>query len=53
VVSDRFPLEVWRAHAQSMSLAYQRGLYRQARETEVWSSRHQDVQDWEEQPHAG
>ncbi len=53
LVTDRFPLDVWQAHAHSMSLAYQRGLYRQARETEVWSSRHQDFEAWEEQPHAG
>jgi len=39
LISDRFPLEVWQKASQQMSLAYQRGLYRQ-HETEVWSERH-------------
>jgi uncharacterized protein (DUF934 family) len=53
VVSDRFPLQVWQAAGQQMSLAYQRGLFRKANETEVWSSRHHGFEPWEEQPHAG
>jgi uncharacterized protein (DUF934 family) len=53
VVGDRFPLEVWQAAAKQMSLAYQRGLFRRAEETEVWSSRHKGFEPWEEQPHAG
>ena len=53
LVSDRFPLEVWQKAAHSMSLAYQRGLFRQVQETEVWSTRHHGFQAWEEQPHAG
>lgn len=53
IVSERFPLEVWQKAAHSMSLAYQRGLFRQVQETEVWSTRHHGFQAWEEQPHAG
>jgi uncharacterized protein (DUF934 family) len=53
VVTDRFPLEMWQAASHQMSLAYQRGLFRAAQETEVWSSRHQGFAAWEEQPHAG
>ena len=53
LVSDRFPLEVWQKAAHQMSLAYQRGLFRQVQETEVWSTRHHGFQAWEEQPHAG
>ncbi|MBG1231590.1 DUF934 domain-containing protein [Aestuariivirga litoralis] len=53
LVTDRFPLEVWQAAAHQMSLAYQRGLFRQVQETEVWSIRHQGFEAWEEQPHAG
>ena len=53
VVTDRFPLEQWQAASHQMSLAYQRGLFRAAQETEVWSSRHQGFAAWEEQPHAG
>ncbi len=52
-VSDRFPLQAWQAAANQMSLAYQRGLLRQAGEQEVWSQRHQGFAAWEEQPHAG
>jgi uncharacterized protein (DUF934 family) len=52
-VSDRFPLQSWQAASHQMSLAYQRGLFRQANETEVWSQRHQGFAAWEEQPHAG
>ena len=52
-VTDRFPLQVWQAASHQMSLAYQRGLFRLADETEVWSSRHQGFAAWEEQPHAG
>ncbi len=53
VVTERFPLQAWQAAATQMSLAYQRGLFRAANETEVWSSRHQGFAPWEEQPHAG
>ena len=52
-VSDRFTLQQWQAASKQMSLAYQRGLYRRAHETEVWSERHQGFDAWEEQPHAG
>lgn len=52
-VSERFPLQMWQAAAKQMSLAYQRGLYRRAGETEVWSERHHEAAPWEEQPHAG
>jgi uncharacterized protein (DUF934 family) len=52
-VTERFPLQVWQAAATQMSLAYQRGLFRAANETEVWSTRHQGFAPWEEQPHAG
>ena len=52
-VNDRFPLQSWQAAAKHMSLAYQRGLFRQAGELEVWSKRHQGFEAWEEQPHAG
>ena len=53
LVTDRFPLQDWQAAAHQMSLAYQRGLFRAAQETQVWSSRHQGFAAWEEQPHAG
>jgi len=53
VVDNRFPLQLWQAAAKQMSLAYQRGLFRVANETEVWSDRHQGFAPWEEQPHAG
>ncbi len=52
-VSDRFPLQSWQAASHQMSLAYQRGLYRPAGESEVWSERHKGFAPWEEQPHAG
>jgi uncharacterized protein (DUF934 family) len=52
-VSDRFPLQSWQTASHQMSLAYQRGLFRQADEKEVWSQRHQGFAPWEEQPHAG
>jgi uncharacterized protein (DUF934 family) len=52
-VNDRFPLQSWQAASHQMSLAYQRGLFRQAGEGEVWSQRHQGFAPWEEQPHAG
>ncbi len=52
-VSDRFPLESWQKASRQMSLAYQRGLYRNVGEREVWSERHQGFAAWEEQPHAG
>ena len=52
-VNDRFPLQSWQAASHQMSLAYQRGLFRQADEKEVWSQRHQGFAAWEEQPHAG
>ena len=53
VVTDRFPLQDWQVASHQMSLAYQRGLFRAAQETEVWSDRHQGFAAWEEQPHAG
>jgi uncharacterized protein (DUF934 family) len=52
-VNERFPLQSWQAASKQMSLAYQRGLYRQTGEQEVWSQRHQGFAPWEEQPHAG
>lgn len=52
-VSERFPLDVWQKASHQMSLAYQRGLFRPAGETEVWSERHGETAAWEEQPHAG
>jgi hypothetical protein len=36
-----------------MSLAYQRGLFRAAGETEVLSERHREAEPWLEQPYAG
>ena len=53
LVTDRFPLQDWQAASHQMSLAYQRGLFRAAQETDVWSTRHQGFAAWEEQPHAG
>jgi uncharacterized protein (DUF934 family) len=53
VVSDRFPLQAWQAASSQMSLAYQRGLFRQAGEQDVWAKRHEGFAAWEEQPHAG
>jgi len=52
-VSDRFPPEMWLKASRQMSLAYQRGLYRPAGETEVWSERHREAEPWLEQPYAG
>jgi uncharacterized protein (DUF934 family) len=52
-VSDRFSPEVWLSASRQMSLAYQRGLYRPAGETEVWSERHREAEPWLEQPYAG
>jgi uncharacterized protein (DUF934 family) len=52
-VTDRFPLQTWQATSKQMSLAYQRGLYRRAGESEVWTERHTEAVPWEEQPHAG
>ena len=52
-VSERFTTSVWLAAASQMSLAYQRGFYRPAGETEVWSERHREAQPWSEQPYAG
>jgi uncharacterized protein (DUF934 family) len=52
-VPDRFTPEVWLRSARQMSLAYQRGLYRPAGESEVWSERHRDAEPWLEQPYAG
>ncbi len=52
-VSDRFEASVWLKASRQMSLAYQRGLYRPAGETEVWSERHREAEPWLEQPHAG
>ncbi len=40
VVDERFPLQSWQAAAKQMSLAYQRGLYRNVGETEVLTARH-------------
>lgn len=51
VVTERFPLSVWQAVPQQMSLSYQRGLYRD-REVEVWSARHHGFNAWEDKPHA-
>jgi uncharacterized protein (DUF934 family) len=53
LVGERFPLQTWQAAGHQMSLAYQRGLFRHAQETEVWSTRHQGFAPWEEQSHAG
>ena len=53
LVTDRFPLQDWQAAGHQMSLAFQRGLFRAAQETEVWSTRHKGFAAWEEQPHAG
>ena len=52
-VTERFPQETWLKASRQMSLAYQRGLFRTAGETEIWSERHHEAQAWEEQPHAG
>jgi len=52
-VGDRFPPEAWLKASCQMSLAYQRGLYRPANETEVWSERHREAEPWLEQPYAG
>lgn len=52
-VTERFPPETWLKASRQMSLAYQRGLFRPAGETEIWSERHHEAQSWEEQPHAG
>jgi uncharacterized protein (DUF934 family) len=52
-VGERFPAEVWLSASHQMSLAYQRGLYRPAGETEVWSERHREAEPWLEQPYAG
>ena len=52
-VPERFGLEAWQKASRQMSLGYQRGLFRKAREREVWSERHQGFTPWEEQPHAG
>jgi uncharacterized protein (DUF934 family) len=53
LVDDRFALQDWQGASKQMSLAYQRGLFRNAGEREVWSQRHQGFAPWEEQPHAG
>jgi uncharacterized protein (DUF934 family) len=52
-VDDRFPQDAWLKASRQMSLAYQRGLYRPAGETEVWSERHREAEPWLEQPYAG
>jgi uncharacterized protein (DUF934 family) len=52
-VSERFPPALWLRSFRQMSLAYQRGLYRGAGETEVWSERHGEAAPWFEQPFAG
>ena len=49
-VSDRFPLGVWQAAPQQMSLSYQRGLVCD-REVEVWSQRHRGINEWEVPAH--
>lgn len=53
VVNERFSLLQWQGASKQMSLAYQRGLYLNVGEKEVWSQRHQGFAPWEEQPHAG
>ncbi|CAN5543900.1 DUF934 domain-containing protein [soil metagenome] len=52
-INERFAPSVWLAASRQMSLAYQRGLYHPAGETEVWSERHREAQPWAEQPYAG
>lgn len=52
-IGERFPLSAWQQASKQMSLAYQRGLYRRARESEIWTERHTDAEPWLEQPHAG
>jgi len=52
-IGERFPLETWRKASRQMSLAYQRGLFRRAAESEIWTERHTDAEPWLEQPHAG
>jgi len=52
-IGDRFTLATWQAASRTMSLAYQRGLYRRNAEAEIWTERHTDVEPWLEQPHAG
>lgn len=52
-IGERFPLSAWQAASKQMSLAYQRGLYRRAHESEIWTERHTDAEPWLEQPHAG
>jgi uncharacterized protein (DUF934 family) len=52
-VTERFSTETWLKASRQMSLAYQRGLYRPAGETEVWSERHREAAPWFEQPFAG
>ena len=52
-VSDRYPAETWLKASRQMSLAYQRGLFRPAGETEVWTERHREAAPWFEQPFAG
>ncbi|MEI8177239.1 DUF934 domain-containing protein [Aestuariivirga sp.] len=52
-IGERFPLETWQKASRQMSLAYQRGLFRQASVAEIWTERHTDAEPWLEQPHAG
>ena len=52
-VNNRFSPETWLKASRQMSLAYQRGLYRPAGETEVLSERHREAEPWLEQPYAG
>ena len=52
-VTERFSTNVWLSASRQMSLAYQRGLYRPAGETEVWTERHKEAAPWFEQPFAG
>jgi uncharacterized protein (DUF934 family) len=52
-VTDRFTLEAWQKASRLINATYQRGLTRAGNEREIWSSRHQGFQAWEEQPHAG
>ena len=52
-IGERFTLATWQAASRTMSLAYQRGLYRRNAEAEIWTERHTGAEDWLEQPHAG
>ena len=49
-VTDRFPLAMWQAAFHQMSLAYQRGFYRD-HEVDVWSTRHRGINSSEKPSH--